>query len=80
MHLMHHHVIFKYGDEACHRRDMKQINVIIYSLDLALSNEYLEVIIETLEPIVFDEKVKVLFSKIKYAEQNLNFLIEYLRF
>ena len=32
-----------------------------YILDLALSNKYLEVIIQCLEPKIFNEKVDVLF-------------------
>ena len=36
-----------------------------YSLDLALSNNNLEVTIQCLEPKVFYEKVEVLFYKLK---------------
>ena len=36
-----------------------------YSLDLALSNKYLEAIIQCLELKLFNEKVEVLFYKIK---------------
>ena len=36
-----------------------------YSLDLALSNEYLDLIIKYLDPKIFNEKVEVLFYKIK---------------
>ena len=50
------------------------------SLELALSNKHLEVIIKSLEHKIFNEKVVVLFLKIKLYELNLNFLIEYLGF
>ena len=40
---------------------MKQIKVFTYSLDLALSNKYLEVVTQCLELEIFDEKVEVLF-------------------
>ena len=51
-----------------------------YSLDSVLSDKYLELIIEFLEPKIFNEKFDVLFYKIKKSELNINFLIEYLRF
>ena len=41
------------------------MKLLSYSLYLALSNEYLEVIIEYLEPMIFNEKVEVIFYKIK---------------
>ena len=47
---------------------------------MVLSNKYLEVIIQSLEPKLFKEKVEDLFNKIKKFERNLNFLIKYLKF
>ena len=41
---------------------MKQIKILTYSLDKALSNKYLEVIIQCLELEIFNEKVEVLFG------------------
>ena len=41
---------------------------ITYSLDLTLSISFLEVIIECLEPKIFNEKVEFLFYKIKNSE------------
>ena len=41
---------------------MKQIKVLTYSLDFALSNKYLELIIKSLEPKILNEKVEVLFD------------------
>ena len=41
---------------------MKQIKILSYSWDFALSNKYLEVIIQCLEPKLFDDKVEVLFD------------------
>ena len=40
---------------------MMQIKVLTYSLDLALSNKYLEVIMLHLKPKIFNEKLDVLF-------------------
>ena len=34
-----------------------------YAIDFALSNKYSEVIIQSLEPKIFDMKVEVLFCK-----------------
>ena len=59
---------------------MKHIRILTYSLDLVQSNEYLQVTIQCLESKVFNVKVEVLFYKIKKIEQNLNFLVKYLRF
>ena len=42
---------------------MRRMKILTYSL--ALSNEYLEVIIESLEPKIFNEKFEVLFYEIK---------------
>ena len=42
---------------------MKQIKMLNYSMDFALSNKYLKVIIQTLEPRIFNEKVEVLHNK-----------------
>ena len=41
---------------------------IIYGLELALSNKYLEMIIQCLEPKILNEKVGVLLYKIKKSE------------
>ena len=41
---------------------MKQIKVFTYSLDLVLSNKYLEVVIQCLELEIFNEKVMVSFK------------------
>ena len=40
---------------------MKQMKVLTYRLDLALSNKYFDFIIQCLEPKIFNEKVVVLF-------------------
>ena len=40
---------------------MKQIKVVTYSMNFALFNKYLEVVILCLEPEIFNEKVEVLF-------------------
>ena len=39
-----------------------------YSLNLVLSNKYMEVIIQCLLSKIFNEKIEVLFYKIKIAE------------
>ena len=44
---------------------MKQKKIHSYSLDFALSNKYLEVILQCLEPKILNEKVEVLFYKMK---------------
>ena len=44
---------------------MKQKKLLTHSLELVLSNKYLKVIIECLEPKIFNEKVEILFYKIK---------------
>ena len=41
---------------------MRQTKIFSYSPDLALSNKYLEVILECQEPKIFNEKVEVLFD------------------
>ena len=41
--------------------DLRPINILTHSQDLALSNKYLEVFMQSLEPKIFDEKVDVLF-------------------
>ena len=41
---------------------MTQIKILTYSRDLALSNEYLEVIATIFEPKILNEKVDVLFD------------------
>ena len=43
---------------------MKYITLLAYGLDLALSNKYFEMVIKSLKPKLFDEKVEVLFYKI----------------
>ena len=58
---------------------MKQIKILTYSIDFSLSNIYLKVMIQPLEPRIFDEKNEVILYK-KKIELNLNFLIKYLRF
>ena len=42
---------------------MRQIKILINSLDLALSNKYLEVVIQCSEPKILNEKVMVVFYK-----------------
>ena len=62
---------------------MTQIKILTYSLDLALSYEYLEVIAKVFEPKIFNEKVDVLFeyftsknkTSIYLDKSNLNFEI-----
>ena len=44
---------------------MKQIKEYTYSMDFALSNRYLKVMIQPLEPRIFDEKNEVILYKIK---------------
>ena len=39
------------------------MKILTYSLNLVLSNEYLEVIIESLEPMILNEKVEVFLNK-----------------
>ena len=41
---------------------MKEIKILTYSSEFALSNKYLKVIIQCLEPKLFDEKVEVLID------------------
>ena len=41
--------------------DVKQINILTYILDFALSNKYLKIIKNGLEPKIFNEKSDVLF-------------------
>ena len=41
------------------------INILTHSLDVDLPNQYLEVIIGCLELKLFNEKIEVLFCKIK---------------
>ena len=41
---------------------MKKLKIPTYSLDFALSNKYLEMIIQSLEPKIFNEKVEILFG------------------
>ena len=51
---------------------MKQIKILTYSIDFSLSNIYLKVMIQPLEPRIFDEKNEVILYK-KKIELNLNF-------
>ena len=44
------------------------MNLLFYGLNLAQLNKYLEVIIQSLEPKIFNWKVKVLLYKIKKFE------------
>ena len=61
---------------------MTQIKILTYSLDLALSNEYLEVIATIFEPKIFNKKVYVLFyfftskNKISIYLEKSNFNFE----
>ena len=48
---------------------MKQIRILTYSLDLAVSNKYLKVTKQCLEPKVNNVKVELLFYKIKKKTQ-----------
>ena len=47
---------------------MKQINIFTYSADLALSKKYSEVIVQSLEPKIINEKVEVLLDFFYYTE------------
>ena len=47
---------------------MKKIKIVTYSLDLALSYQYLEAIIQCLVPKIFNEKVEVLFVLFYFTE------------
>ena len=51
--------------------------LLLYSLNIALSNKYLEVIIKFLEPKILKKKVDVLFDIFILKK---NFLIKYRRF
>ena len=44
---------------------MNQIWILTYSIDWSLSNKYLQVTIQCLEPKIFNVKVEVLFYTIK---------------
>ena len=48
---------------------MKQKRLFSYCLNCALSNKYLEVIIQCLELKIFNEKVEVLFYEIKKSNK-----------
>ena len=52
---------------------MKQIKVLTYNFDFALSNKYLEVIIKSLEPKISNEKVEVSFYKTKKTNKTSTF-------
>ena len=47
---------------------MKQKRILTYSLDFALSNNYLKVIIQYLELEIFNGKVEVLFDLFYFTE------------
>ena len=47
---------------------MMQIKILTYSWDFALSNMYLEVILQCLEAKLFDDKVEVLFDFFYFIE------------
>ena len=51
------------------------MKILTYSLDLVLSNEYLEVIMSYLELEIFNEKVAVLFDFFILKNKNYTFLI-----
>ena len=53
---------------------MTQIKVLTYSLDLALSNEYLEVIATIFEPKILNEKVDVLFDVFTFKNKTSIYL------
>ena len=42
---------------------MKQIRILTYSLDFVLSNKYIQVTMQCLEPKIFNEKIEVLLDK-----------------
>ena len=45
---------------------MTQMKALTYTLDLDISNGYLEVIIQSLEHKIFNEKVEILFDFFLY--------------
>ena len=47
---------------------MKQIKIFTFTMDFALSNKYLEVIMHCLKPKIFNEKVEVLFDFYCFTE------------
>ena len=51
--------------------EIKQKTILTYSPDLAPSNEYLEVIIQSLELKLYNEKVEVLLDYLFYRIQPL---------
>ena len=53
---------------------MTQIKILTYILDLALLNEYLEVIATIFEPKIFNEKVDVLFDFFSLKNKTLIYL------
>ena len=42
---------------------MKKIKILTHSLNFALSKKYLKVVIESIEPKLFNEKVEVLLEQ-----------------
>ena len=52
---------------------MRQIKIFTYSLDLALSNKYLEITIECLVLKILNKQVKVLLYKIKKSNKTSTF-------
>ena len=59
---------------------MKPKNIFTYSIDLVLLNKCFKVLIQSLEPNIFKEKVEVLFGFFYFIEYNFNFHIKYLWF
>ena len=57
---------------------MNQLRILTYSMDLALLNKYLEVVIQCLEPKIFDEKVEFLFVFFILQNKTLTFALNIL--
>ena len=53
---------------------MKQKTILSYSLDLILSNKYLEVVIQCLEPKILNKKVDILFFFFFYLKNKISTL------
>ena len=60
------------------KRNMRRIKKFTYCPDSTLSNKYLKVIIQCLERKIFNEKVQVLFFKIKKSNITSVFLLNIL--
>ena len=54
---------------------MRQIKILTVSLDLALSNTYLQVIKQLVGPKIFNEKVEVLFAFFYRIKPQLSYLM-----